>query len=683
MRRLTILASFFVSAVLAASVWASAKAWPGCPALLPLPAMLLVNALLLKAVLFRASSSPPGQRRGLAAANRVIRILLWTCVLVACGLCLELAWGGLFRLREALLNPMPQNAMEGRETVKAWLLAQGRNIYPSMQAHPFLVTIYPPVYHAAIALAGAVAGWSIGAGRLVSLISFWGLGLLAGWLTWRAAGSLLAAFAVTALLLFDPTLSEWSLHARPDMLAWFFALAGACAFLAAFECAAPRGQVRWSLAAGVLFCLAFFTKQQTLPFFLGSLVWAAGKGRTGWRLGGFMAAATVFLGALLAVSLEIASGGGFLRDTLWYPMAMGALPSVTTSDNLLVRLGQVWDRFRVLWCLWAFFLAWSVWRRKWILPLALGLVNVLFMAKLLASWGADINYAFGLVLSALLSVGYLLAGLARTRPYGRAGVLLLLLACLPRALATHEVSSQDVAALQSLRGRILVNTEGGHLFIGDKAGRETVFFDCIESQLYEASGFWKSEESILIRDISGRTFDSLVFYGDFMPRKVLDAVNIFYRETQQLGHYAVYTPQGAGIIAALNVSGQWIVSGEVQAGSAGLSSLSAETEGFAPLDRSKPGVLLLRLDGPRPLGRTTISFAVRLDPKDPGSAATYALRDGQGRILSEGAAARKGVSSFDVPAETSGNSLELTLELHGNAWVSAVNGTLAVWNANQ
>lgn len=645
-----------------------------------LAAAFLANLQLVKIVYFKGQPEPLARKRAMGHFDKLTYVVLLMCVAFLVRMGWELGASYFQHAAQVLADPLPLNAMEGRETVKAWLLAHGRNIYPAMQSHPFLVTIYPPVYHAAIAAMSLLTGWSIAAGRLVSLGSFLAISLLVGWWTLSATRSRLAAAAVMLIAVFDPVLAEWSLHARPDMLAWMLALAGAWAFWAAFR--GERLSDRLALAAGVLLCLACFTKQQALPYLLGCAVWGLGKGRAGLRPMLVMGVGAAALSALLTGALEFASGGNFLRDVALYPKLMGALPGISTMDNLIARLLQVWDRYAVLWTLFAAYLGWAAWNRRWDLPAVLTVVNAAFMVKLLASWGADVNYAFGSVLAALLAVGLLLGAVARSRPYGLAAVFALLFLWLPRPSGHAEQKAADLSGLTELSGSILVNTEGGHLFLTETPGRAVIFFDGIETQLYEQAGLWSAAESELARDIRDRRFDRLVFYGSFLPPGAAESAAIFYQKTGNQNHYTVFKPASAGLIAALAPNGHSHVSGQGRAEQRGLSTLNAETEGLAPLDRKHPGVLRFRLEGDRPLKAVQALLSLRVDPKDPGSSARYKLLGADGRPLAEGIASREGHSDVELKADVPGNEVELLIELCGNAWVETKNGMLAVLRAS-
>lgn len=644
-------------------------------------AILLVNIIFLKVLSFKIHSVWDRKRSTLRIFSGVIRTVELCCWVLALTLLASFAQVYFHDVQDVLPTPLPLNAMEGRETVKAWLLAHGRNIYPSLDSHPYLVTIYPPVYHAATAVAALVTGWGIGAGRCVSLISFLCLALLAGWFGFRLTGSRVAAFAVFSILLLDPVLGEWSLHARPDMLAWLLALAGSACFWAACNASERQKISQLALISGILLCLALFTKQQTLPYLLGCLVWAAGRGRAGWRPAVLMSLSCFILGAVLAGALEAASGGYFLRDILVYPKLMGALPEISTYENLLVRLGQVWEQFRTIWLLFGAYLAWAAWKRRWDLPVVLAVVNGVFMIKLLASWGMDINYAFGSVIPAVLCVGLLTGALARTRPYGLGLAFALLFLCLHQPSSHPDSPPADVSMLKGLAGTILVNTEGGHLFLGERPGRSVVFFDGIETQLIEQTGLWKSEGSDLVQDIRNRRFDHIVFYGEFLPQAVLDAASVSYDMRAAMDPYSVRSPSKAALIAAVDGSGKGWANGDGHVLSVDTATLRQETEGLAPVDRNRPGVMRFALTADRAVSRVEASLGIRLDPKDTGSSARISLLDEQGRPLASSSASVRGLRTVTLTTQPAGRGVELVVELSGNAWISPQHGALAVLKA--
>ena len=131
--------------------------WAGpADTLLGLPpataAVVLANLLLAKACAFRLASGPQA-RPILQAARPVLRFGSWFCLLLFSGALLDLGQSAVGHVLPVVADPQAVNAMEGRETVKAWLLTRGVNIYPAFADHPFLVTIYPPVYHLTVAAA--------------------------------------------------------------------------------------------------------------------------------------------------------------------------------------------------------------------------------------------------------------------------------------------------------------------------------------------------------------------------------------------------------------------------------------------------------------------------------------------------------------------------------------------------
>ena len=642
-----------------------------------LAGVILLDLIAAKVLMFSIFPAIARNRRFLRGVNTLARIIHVACVcliLVSAWRLLAL-WMG--HIEDTIAYPLPLNSMEGRETVKAWLLAHGNNIYSSLKGPPFLVTIYPPLYHVAVAVVAPFLGWTLKAGRCISLGCFLGLAALTGLITRRSTGTWLAALAVTCMFLFTPVAKEWSLQARPDMLAWFLALAGMWCFSEA--CSSPPSYRRVELlavAAGVLLCMAVFTKQQALPYFLGCLAWGAGK--RSWRQSAMTAAAFVLLGLALFGVLQMVSGGGFMRDCIIYPAAMGGNTDINTLGSLMQRLGAIWDQLQVWILLLLAYFLWATWQRRWDLSMVLVLVNAVFMVKLLASWGADLNYVIGTLVAAALCVGTLFGALVRFTPLGPPLALIVLLAWLPAPATPAPTETADLSWVRAISGSVLVTTEGGQAFLGIADGQRTTFFDGIETQLYEETGMWTTEGSRLVEDIREKRFDHLVLYGDFSPRAFRDAVALYYDLEASHGNYKVFRPGMAAMTAELDSTGAWRVKGAWRVAEADVTSLHRETEGLAPVDRSRPGYARFKLVALAPLKKAEARFAVRLDPKAAGAAASWTLRDFRGRVLAYGAASRSGHSDVVVETAKAGTDLELLVELEGNAWIEAVNGDVAV-----
>ena len=438
----------------------------------------------------------------------------------------------------------------------------------------------------------------------------------------------------------------------------------------------------------MLLALALFTKQQTLPYLLACLIWGAGRFKQGIKPLLAMAAGVLGLCALVAGGLEWATGGYFLRDVALYPVLMGRAASVSTPEFLITRSLAVWNIYWPIILLFAAAAVRALYRKEWSFPIILALVNAVFMLKLLASWGADINYAFGFVLAAMVAVAGVLDRLAKGSPYGVPAVLLLLVVLTPAtpwqawphwpdahtpAVTAHR---EQAAALAGLSGSILANTEGGHLFLGDATGRRVTFFDGIETQLFESTGLWKSRDSALVDAIRQRRFNALVLYGDFLPQGVRDAVARCYDRAKTVDHYGVYFPKSAtGIAWADTTLTAWSSAG-LMVTELDVATLNSETEGFAPLDRNQPGVLALKAETSGQNSRVEAMFSLRLDPKDATAGAHWSVLDASGREVASGSTTETGLAAREVTAPLDGEAFELRITLSGNAWIVPVNDDL-------
>lgn len=647
-----------------------------------LASFILLNLIALKVFCFRFAEGRQGKKSVLRGMNILVSFFQFVCLWVL----LKSLWGLLVPLYEqayaVISHPLAHNAMEGRETVKAWLLGHGTNLYPPLQDHPFLVTIYPPGYQALVAAVASFSGWSITTGRIVSFICFLLIAAMSSALTWRWTRSMLASISAASFLLFSPAIFGWSLHARPDMLTWLLALSGAWCFFEA--CRKPgasdapekKQSALFALAAALLFCMALAVKQQSLPYLLGSLLW--GAGRRAWRPVIITALLASFVSGAAILAAQAATDGHFLRNTLLYPAVMSADHILNSLHFLLQRLEHIWGELRGITLLTAAYALWAAWNRRWDLPGVLLAVNAAFMCKLLATWGADINYIYGTLIAAALSIGIMLGSIARSKPYGPAVAFVILFAWLPASTRPDALPSADTAWTDTVTGKVLASTEGGQLFLGNDAKRDVTFYDAIETQLYNSSGMWDTAGSKLVEDIRDKRFDHLVIYGDFSPAEFKNAVALHYDVKGKIGAYTVHVPGRASLTAEADPSGAWRTRGDWRKLTADVSSLNRETEGFAAKDRSKPARITFTLEAAKAPARVEARLTLQLSPKDQSAFGRCALKDPSGKELASAQAAPGRKTEIVLTADNPGTDLELSVELGGDAWIVPTHGALAV-----
>ena len=237
--------------------------------------------------------------------------LAFAAIAFACGLARLAAHAAV-----ALGNPYGMDYGEGVVWQQLIRIIAGTG-YTPLRASPAFVFEYPPIYH----LVTAATAWGFGldqlfAGRLVSLVSTVVSAVLAGALTWTAIGEeqdrplRAAAGLITALSFVTlPLLLTSALLMQIDMLAMAFTLAGL--LLAARAVDRPA----MAIGAGLLFTLALYTRQTSLPAPVASfVVLLAIRPRSAWAM---LATAVIASFAALGAIYRL-EGDHFLVHILFY-----------------------------------------------------------------------------------------------------------------------------------------------------------------------------------------------------------------------------------------------------------------------------------------------------------------------------------------------------------------------------
>jgi len=251
-------------------------------------------------------------------------MIKWTRYRAAAGMALGLmfavltwqAWLFLAFSIRALRWPFGLDYGEGIVWQQANMMFTPR-AYAGIDSFPAIVFHYPPVYHVAARALAAVADLNmLVAGRAVSMGAALLTSVLIGAIsarsappdTARPAKYLAGAGAALVFFCFVPV-TQWAHLMRVDMLANALSVAG---FWLALKAWRRPGLI---LAAAVCFVGAVFTKQTALAapaaIFLMAL-WLRP------RLAIALALACLALGLAVLGSLELLTGGGFLRHIAFY-----------------------------------------------------------------------------------------------------------------------------------------------------------------------------------------------------------------------------------------------------------------------------------------------------------------------------------------------------------------------------
>jgi hypothetical protein len=148
--------------------------------------------------------------------------------------------------------------------------AHGSPLYSDYRQSPYLMTAFPPVWYAVLAM-GAKLGLSdldslTLFGRVLSIICLLAAGAL-GWFWNRWLGfPALSALLTPAFFLSFPILVPWAVTARPDTLALFLSMG-------ALYCAGLRPGILSVSLAGVMAAGAFLVKNNTVAAAVAIVLW--------------------------------------------------------------------------------------------------------------------------------------------------------------------------------------------------------------------------------------------------------------------------------------------------------------------------------------------------------------------------------------------------------------------------
>ncbi len=513
---------------------------------------LAVGAALLALLSCLLGSAAPSQDlvRGLSAGLVALAALLLLGPAVQAAL----------RAKAVLADPSIINIMEGAQALRVWLTAHGRTIYTDLTHHPYLVTVYAPLFYLAAAPLALLGLAPLAAGRLVSLGSAVAMILAAGhWVKLRTGSAAAGCLLVLGLCGWRYGF-EYAALCRVDFFAWALFFMGAVLFLEAIQAGAIIRRRRFFLAAALIFVLAAFAKQQMALYAVGLSLWVPLARRDLTKDGLlWFALPAVLAGLVLLGVFQLASGGAFWLDAIAYPKRMSADPVGNTEAAMLARLLDFYRHNTAFTLLWAGHLGYAALRRRFS-PLDLSLVLNLPILALSLRWhGADANYFIG-------PVGLMACGLAEsladlwsrglTRAVAVAALAALTAAGPVRPGQWFEAPAKRpvdpaLAALPAVvrqaSGNVLVESETGYLALDPRAS----YFDAIELGSFARYGLWDPAQSGLFADVAARRFSRIIDGSDFTPPELRRLIETRYATTLTVGRVRVYAPRDADASAAI------------------------------------------------------------------------------------------------------------------------------------
>lgn len=210
----------------------------------------------------------------------------------------------------ALFYPYPLDYGEAPLVDQALRLAHGRNIYrANLDAPPYTIANYPPLYVLALAPWVRLFGPNFWAGRLISTLGGLATAAFLGGVIYAHTRDRFAARLTALLFLTFPYVVSWSKFARIDLLA--LALSVGALYVIARRPQSDRALV----GTAALLTAAIYTRQSyglAAPLAAFVWVWTQRDWRAAFKLAGMVVAA----GVGLFLILNVATGGGFFFNVV-------------------------------------------------------------------------------------------------------------------------------------------------------------------------------------------------------------------------------------------------------------------------------------------------------------------------------------------------------------------------------
>ncbi len=529
----------------------------------------------------------------------------------------------------ALLFPYPLDYGEAPLVDQALRVAQGQNIYrPTLDAPPYTITNYPPLYVLAMAPFVAIFGPNFWAGRLISVVGALATALFLGGTIHAQTRDRGAAQITAAMFLTFPYVAEWSKLARIDLLALAFS-AAALYVISRW----PRDD-RALMGTAALLLAAIYTRQSYgLAAPLAAFVWT--WTRRGWRPALKLAGMVGGAGLALFVILNLATGGGFFFNVVTANVNPFNIETVERYAREVLHLAPILLIF-------AIFLIFVIPPRDrgklsqatgW--PLVMPyLAGAILSAATIGKIGSNVNYLLELCAALALVAGTVVAwgGAlwredAETAPawlplLARGGVLVLLgiqAAILMSFTLRHPVQGFKYRAstpriLQELRetvgaspGPVLADEFMGMLTLN----REPLYIQPFEVTQLANAGLW--DQAPFLEALRAEQFPMILLhhfrgypvYQERWTPEMLDAITTHYVASSFAADTLIFRPRGTDAVAAVErvcAGAPWSLPSDSALGmwwyNQTLSLMGAGFDNTVPVYAVADGVLLRRADWP-------------------------------------------------------------------------------------
>ncbi len=189
------------------------------------------------------------------------------------------------------------------------MLAGGEGLYYDLNAYPFTVSPYGPIFYSLSAVLQTIGLPPLLAGRLLSILALAAVVVVAYRMARLITGSRYASWTAALMAGGATNLLHWGTVGQVDLLGLFFAFSG---FYFALHYCVSR-ELRFLALAGLFIALAIFTKQTFVAggAAVGFLLLAVDR-RTAFKFAGALAVA----GLATAAALSLATAGDFFDNTV-------------------------------------------------------------------------------------------------------------------------------------------------------------------------------------------------------------------------------------------------------------------------------------------------------------------------------------------------------------------------------
>ena len=486
---------------------------------------------------------------------------------------IALAWGLArlgFHAFDALNDPFGRDYGEGVVWQQLRRIVAGTG-YAPLREFPAIVFNYPPVYHLVTAATSALFGLDqLFAGRLVSLVSTIVSAMLAGVVTMIAIGNgedrrvrALAGIFTAACFAALPLLLTSALLMQIDMLALAFTLAGLVLVVRAVD------RPMLAIGAGVLFALALYTRQTSLPAPAAAfLILLVARPRAAWLLlGSAVLASFIGLGLINATQSD-----HFLTNILFYNLNRIAWDHAAKSLLVLlanivpITLGGIgfvvaWRRVDPR--------QWRRWRARMpresglaatAIVLLMVILKTLMLPMILKS-GANDNYLIDWFAGITILVGIAVVPVIRAAwspSFAPSGLLLILIGVGvpiqvldPPIVPDPRYRTGDEAAMRALVARVGASPKpvvSDDMVLLRRAGQNVIWEPAMIAELGSAGVY---DQVRLAAHVRRGDFGFFVTYGDrgdviynqrFTPL-IANAIDAAYPRRERVGALTLHLPR--------------------------------------------------------------------------------------------------------------------------------------------